>query len=164
MSALLSRANRKTGAIRLGLIAHTVAMFSFVTIYVTVDFHILSISHIDNRAFPGGDGLPPGPVGYRLFLYSKPIGMIIQVMFLLNNWLANGLLVSSVSKDQSPGCSTAFPVVSLLCYLYHGLSGHCPPVSDLPHLHRYVVEPPRAHTEVDWYSYRNCIYCQGCTA
>ena len=71
-------------------------MFSFVTIYTAVNLHIQSISYIDNRNFPGdGPDLPPGPFGYQFYIYSKAISVLPSVMFTLNNWLADGLLVSS---------------------------------------------------------------------
>ena len=79
---------------------HTMAMFSIVTIYTAVTLNIQSVSYVDNRGFPGVDGvLPPGPLGYQYLTHSKAIGVVPTVMFLLNNWLADGLLVSPVSNS-----------------------------------------------------------------
>ena len=95
MGALLNSVNHARRSVKWGLIAHTTTMFLFVTIYTATTLDILSITHIDNRNFPGVNGvLPPGPVGYGLFALSNPIGIVPAVMFLLNNWLADGLLVS----------------------------------------------------------------------
>jgi len=71
-----------------------VAMFSFVTVYVATSLDLQSISYIDNREFPGIDGIvPPGPLGYQLSIYFKAINLVANLMVLLNNWLADGLLL-----------------------------------------------------------------------
>lgn len=94
MGALLNSINRTTGGIKWPLVAHSTAMFSFVTIYTATTLHTLSITYIDNREFPGLAGaVPGGPFGYRFVVLSSPIGIVSQVMFLLNNWLADGLLL-----------------------------------------------------------------------
>lgn len=95
MYALLRPANRKGGGIRWWLVAHTVAMFSFATIYTALNLDIQSNSYIDNREFPGSpDGSsPPGPFGYQYYIYSRAIDVVPSVVFALNNWLADGLLL-----------------------------------------------------------------------
>lgn len=114
MSALFDPVNRTTGGTRWGLVSYTVAMFSFVTVYTAINLDILSVSYIDNREFPAGvDGvLPPGPFGYQALIYSRAMDTISNVMFLLNNWLADGLLVGSllepcaqVSNAGRPSCT-----------------------------------------------------------
>ena len=95
MGAFLNRP-REMG-IRWGLVAHTVAMFSIVTTNTAMSLHVQSLSYIDNREFPGTYGaLDPGPLGYQLLIYSRPINAVPYIMFFLNNWLADGLLVSFV--------------------------------------------------------------------
>jgi len=37
--------------------------------------------------------LPPGPLGYQGWIYSKEIGFVPCVAFLLNQWLSDGLLL-----------------------------------------------------------------------
>lgn len=93
--ALLDPANRKRGGLVWGLVAHTVAMFSFVTIYTATNLDMLSISFIDNREFPGivDAGIPPGPVGYQLYIIPGALNMVTNSMILLNTWLADGLLL-----------------------------------------------------------------------
>lgn len=96
-STLLDPANRLRGGIRWGLVAHTTAMFSFVTIYNGMYLNLQSISFVDYRAFPGlGDYLSPGPLGYQYLIYTGPMCMIPHIVFLLNTWLADGLLVSPI--------------------------------------------------------------------
>ena len=116
MCALLSPVNRTRRDVKWGLVAHTVAAFSFVTIYTTISLNILSISYIDNRGFPGINGaLPPGPLGYIFSIYPKAISIARTVMFILNNWLADALLVGfpreSVSQVFDRGHSSSFIVV-----------------------------------------------------
>lgn len=94
MAALFDPANRRREGTKWGLVIYTFVMFSFVTIFTAMNSDILSISFIDNREFPGvGDVLPPGPIGYQYSIYSKAISVVPNLMFLLNNWLADGLLV-----------------------------------------------------------------------
>lgn len=95
MGALLNPVNRASG-IKWGLVAHTALMFSFVTINTAMSLAIQAISYVDDRGFPSQEGLPSGPFGYQLFIYSKPISFVTTLMFFLNNWLADGLLVCFV--------------------------------------------------------------------
>jgi hypothetical protein len=92
MGALLNPAERARG-IKWGLVCHTTLMFSFVTINVAMSLALQPISYVDYRSFPGYEGLPPGPFGYQLLVYSKAISFVPTLMFFLNNWLADGLLV-----------------------------------------------------------------------
>jgi hypothetical protein len=101
MSALFDPVNRTMQGIRWGFVIYTAVMFSIVTTFVAMNLNIQSISYVDNRAFPGSDAAPPGPFGYQFTLYPKPISFIPNFMFLLNNWLADGLLVGSVPSETS---------------------------------------------------------------
>jgi len=94
MSALLNPAHRKREGIKWGLVSYTVAMFSFVTVFTAMNLNIQSISFIDNREYPGVDGVvPPGPIGYQSFIFSDALTVVPDVMFLLNGSLADGLLL-----------------------------------------------------------------------
>ncbi|KAF9652147.1 hypothetical protein BDM02DRAFT_3183873 [Thelephora ganbajun] len=94
MGALFDPVNRRSGGVRWGLVAYSVAMFSFVTIFTAMNLNVQSISFIDNREFPGvKDVLPPGPLGYQLEIYSNVLSIVPNLMFLFNNWLADGLLL-----------------------------------------------------------------------
>ena len=98
MRALLNPADRIRGGIRpWWLVAHATAMFSIVTLFNAASFDYLVTSYIDNRGFPGDGGiLPPGPFGYQLHINLSPVTIVPVVAFSLNQWLADGLLVSSV--------------------------------------------------------------------
>ena len=98
MAALLDPVNRKRERIKLWLVVYTVAMFSIVTVQIAIDLHIQSIGYIDNREFPGIEEaqLPPGPMGYQIFISRKVLPILSRVTFFLNAWLADGLLVSSL--------------------------------------------------------------------
>ena len=96
MGALLNPVNRTRGSGNWLLVAHTVAMFAFVTINTGISLNIQSIVNIDNRKFPGADEIPPGPYGYQFIALSQKTNFTPSIMFLLNQWLADGLLVSLV--------------------------------------------------------------------
>ena len=94
LGVLFSPANHTQGCAKWGLAIHTTVMFSLTTISTAMSFNLQSISYIDNLEFSSVDGfLPPGPVGYQLLIYSKAIDVVPNVSFMLNNWLADGLLV-----------------------------------------------------------------------
>lgn len=98
VSALLNPVNRTKGSIKWGLVAHTVAMFSLFVIPVAAHLSLQSISYVDNRGFPGGGVYPSGPLGYQYFTDFEAVNAFSRIMFPLNQWLADGLLASSVSK------------------------------------------------------------------
>lgn len=58
---------------------------------------LYSISHVNNRAFPGANHMiPSGP--YQWLTYSEAISIVPNVMLYLNTCLTDGFLVSSFSK------------------------------------------------------------------
>ena len=151
MVALLIPVGSSSERIRWGLVAHTVAMFSFVTIYTVTTLDTQSISYVDNRQFPGADGWSAGSLGYQFFIYSKAITVVPSTMFALNQWLADGLLVSYVfdptvqvsyvvSLLQLYRCyviySMNFWVVAFPCLMYLASVGTCssPPQVDFENL------------------------------
>ena len=101
VGALLNPVNRTRGSVKWGLVVHTAAMFSLFAIPVAAHLSLQAISYIDNRRFPGDDVYPPGPVGYQYFTDFEAVNAFSRVMFPLNQWLADGLLVSSVSNLPS---------------------------------------------------------------
>ena len=98
MAALLNPAYRAGGErIKWGPVSYTVIMFSVATVQTAVDLHIQSTSYIDNREFPGIVGeIPPGPIGYLMLAGHEALAILTNVMYFLNAWLADGLLVSSL--------------------------------------------------------------------
>ena len=94
MAALFNPAFRRGEGIKWGVVIYTVIMFSLVTVYTATKDHILSICYIDNRDFPDG-----GPWGYHESNSYTAIFIIARAAFNLNNWLADGLLVSSLITD-----------------------------------------------------------------
>ena len=98
MAALFNPFHRRGEPIKWGLVSYTIAMFSVATISAGMSIRNESVAYIDDREFPGIKGvLPPGPLGYRQFTSSKALEVIPTAMFALSNWLADGLLVSSLS-------------------------------------------------------------------
>ena len=97
IAALSNPSYRKGERIKWGLVFYTVAIFSVVTVQTAMNLDITSIAYIDNRNFPGIEGeLPPGPYGYEMFMAAEALNVIPNVMFLLNDWLADGIMVSSL--------------------------------------------------------------------
>ena len=94
MIALLDPINRKMDGIKWGLATYTVLVLSFVTALGGTGLHVESISYTNNHGFHDGQGVPPGPFGYWLSIWSGAIIITSRLTFLLNNWLADGLLVS----------------------------------------------------------------------
>ena len=94
MAALLNPIHRRGEGIKWWLVSHTVAMFLFATVYTALNLHIQSISFIDH-----GGGL--GPLHYQYDIRETTLTLIPNIMFNLNNWLADGLLVSSL-PDPAP--------------------------------------------------------------
>ena len=93
MAALLNPVHRGGERIKWGLVFYTMLMFSVVTVFAGMSLDKLSISFIDNREFPGAGSLePPGPLGYRTFIDSRAPSLIIDLLFFLNGWLADGFL------------------------------------------------------------------------
>lgn len=93
MGALLDPVNRASGT-KWALVIHTVAMFLFATVYTATNLDIQSISYVDHREFSGIDGvLPSGPLSYQLLILPSAVSVGSDVMFLLNSWLADGLLL-----------------------------------------------------------------------
>ena len=103
MAALFNPAYRRGEGIKWGLVIYTVIMFSLVTVYTATKDHILSICYIDNREFSDY-----GPWGYHEANAYSAIFIIARAAFNLNNWLADGLLVS-----PSFTVVTAHPCTSL---------------------------------------------------
>lgn len=110
MSALLDPVNRTRGSIKWLLIVHTVAIFLFVTVFTVINLNVLSVSYVDNRETHGGPE-PPGPLGYQYSTYSTISGVVSTIMFLLNNLLADGLLVcfviNSAGRVSDVVCSSS---------------------------------------------------------
>jgi hypothetical protein len=72
------------------LICYITAMFVFGTIYVATTTQATMDSYVYHANFPGG------PSAYNnLVLFSAPIGIINTVSYVLANWLADAMLVSS---------------------------------------------------------------------
>jgi len=118
MATLFSPGYRRGEGIKWGLVSYTVVMFSLVTIVTAMNLHITSIGFIGNREFTGVKGvLAPGPMGYMMSNYFEAINMIPNSAYLLNNWLADGFLVSSrfaarsLAQASNAGSSSSIVVM-----------------------------------------------------
>ena len=104
MIALLNPVNRARWGIKWGLAIHTAVMFTIVTISIGMGLNLQSMAYINDREFPGNEELPPGPTGYKMLIYAKAISLAPNITFYMNQWLADGLLVTCTlnSKVQTP--------------------------------------------------------------
>ena len=96
MAGLFNPANRRRDGVKWGLVSYTVAMFSFSTVLTGMSLHIQSLAFIDNRDYPGTEGIPPGPLGYGASIYQTALSLTPSIMFFMTYWLADGLLVGSL--------------------------------------------------------------------
>lgn len=96
MNALLNPANRKIGGVRWALVAHTTVMFSVVTALTAINVYALLVAYIDDREYPGTDEIIAGPLGYEDLVSSEAPTITSNVLFVLNQWFADALLVSRV--------------------------------------------------------------------
>ena len=99
MAALLKPIHLRGDGVKWGLVSYTMAMFSFVTVFTATNLIVQSNSFIDNREF-GNQPLASeyyshGPLAYQSIGCPRGLGFIPSLMFFLNYWLADGLLVSS---------------------------------------------------------------------
>ena len=85
----------RSEGVKWGLIYYTVVLFSFATVYTALNLNLQSTSFIDNREFPGG------PADYQLNVQLEVPNVFANVLFLSNYWLADGLLVRSLSDIAS---------------------------------------------------------------
>ena len=123
IAALFNPANRRREGTKWALIIYTVLMFSFVTIRTVMGLNLMSISFIDNREFPGvGDKLPPGPIGYTLFVCPKATSIVPGLAAVLNSWLANGLLVCFFLPCTHPEVSHRLFFQLYRCYVIYAMN------------------------------------------
>jgi len=96
IAALVSPLNRKGEKVKWGLVGYSTVMFGLVTTFTAMNVRLQQLSYIDNREFPGiPNVLPPGPIGWGLFMYSNALVIVPNACFIIANWMADGLLVSS---------------------------------------------------------------------
>ena len=127
IGALLHPVHCAREGVRWGLVAYTVLVFSFVTVFAAMSLDLQSVSYIDNREFPGTDALPSGPYGYEGTVYAKAINLVPNLMFLLNNWLADGVLVSSASDSVTWVPDISYPSSFTVVVLFTpGTTGSSP--------------------------------------
>ena len=84
IAALLNPIHRREERITWGLVSYAVVMFLLVTVGNAVHPYLQSISFINNRDFPGIEGVvDPGPLVYQLFVAPKVLGIVPSVSFTL---------------------------------------------------------------------------------
>ena len=98
MGAMLDPANRTRGGIKWGLVAHTVVMFSLVTTFTAIELNSQFLAYVDNRRVLDEldalyySGFPV--LGQPTYFERHTDDLTLNTLFVSNNWLADGLLVS----------------------------------------------------------------------
>ena len=88
--------------VKLGLVAYTAALFSLSTISLAVGRDLFSTVFVDIRSFPGTEEYPSGPIGGTIvFTANAARAILISFPGSVNQWLSDGLLVSSVSNSAA---------------------------------------------------------------
>lgn len=118
LGAIFSTTNRQKGGTQWGLFAYVMMMFSFVTVYTAMNLNLQSVSYIDNREFPGNDDVPPGPLGYQWLIHASGLSLVPNLMFILNNWLADGLLIYRCFTIYPT--NTSYSVIAFPCLAFLG--------------------------------------------
>ena len=134
MAALFNPAYRRGEGVRWWIVSFTAVMFSIVTIATAMNLNVLSVSYIDNREFPGKGTAPPGPFGYQLVMEPKALTIIPNILFVVNDLLADSLLVRYSSDDvfTHRWLTQIPPALSLLRSLLHESLDHRPPLPHVP--------------------------------
>jgi len=91
------------------LAAYTFVLFALGTIFMGMNGYWLGRCFIDNRNFPGG------PEAYANAMYSTAVPLATNSTFIIANWLADALMVSSsmitifwfMPNSQLSSCSDA---------------------------------------------------------
>ena len=88
-------------------------MFSLATIYTAMlTLDSLSVSYIDRREYP------TGPWGYQYYDGSKAIVVAPEFLTLLNQWLADGLLVSAGANSVKQVFNIGHPSSCIAAVLF----------------------------------------------
>ena len=114
MNALLNPVTSKKRAIKWVFVFHTTAMFSIVTALTAIKAYILFSNYSGYLKFRPLLGNTTGPIRY---LRIDEDSAAFNILFTLNQWLADGLLVSSISESftqlSNTNCSSSFTVTVL---------------------------------------------------
>ena len=152
MVALFSPVHRGGEGIKWWLVSYTVAVFSFVTVYIATNLHIQSVSFVDNRET---GAVYRGPMQYQAAVRSTALGLILDLMFNLNNWLADGLLVSPLpdAAPTRPGVNSCLTPIqhldlSLLHYLLHEPLDYRHSLPLVPRVFGYAFDSPQVCSDV----------------
>ena len=102
IGALINPANGMRRNVKLGLVAYTLALFLFMTISMAMGRDLFSTIYIDIRNFPGTEEYVSGPLGGSI-IYSENNARVTLISFSspVNQWLSDGLLVSSISNSAA---------------------------------------------------------------
>ena len=107
ITALVNPLYREGQSVKWGFVGYSTVLFGLATTFTAMRVRLQQLAYIDNREFPGlpygvPDTIPPGPIGWSLLMYSKPLAIVPNVCFIIANWMADGLLVSIHDVPRNP--------------------------------------------------------------
>ncbi|KAG6848397.1 hypothetical protein H0H93_000549 [Arthromyces matolae] len=92
-SLLVQQTTRFNMKKQVPLIVYIWVLFLCSTVFIAANSNMARLAFIDNRNFPGG------PSAYEQVMFSIPVDNMGNVVFVIANWLADGLMVSAPSSS-----------------------------------------------------------------
>lgn len=86
---LISRRTRSNSHRNIAFLIYITTMFIMGTLFMAACAEMTQLSFVDNRNYSGG------PAQYESDMFSIPVDNLGNVAYVVANWLADGLLVSS---------------------------------------------------------------------
>ncbi|KAG6826140.1 hypothetical protein H0H92_000995 [Tricholoma furcatifolium] len=99
---LVQQTTRANFRKNIALIAYISALFICSTLFIAANSEMTRLAFVDNRNFPGG------PSAYEELMFSIPVDNLGNVVFVIANWLADGLMVSAPSSSLWASTSINF--------------------------------------------------------
>jgi hypothetical protein len=127
ITALVNPLYREGQSIKWGLVGYLTVLFGLATTFTALKVRLQQLAYIDNREFPGlpygvPHTIPPGPIGWSLLMYSKPLAIIPNVCFIIANWMADDLLVSITTYLRRPPQSVELTSHQMYrCYVIYNM-------------------------------------------
>ncbi|KAG6810538.1 hypothetical protein H0H92_011425 [Tricholoma furcatifolium] len=84
---LVQQTTRSNLKKQIPMIAYISALFICSTLFIAANSEMTRLAFVDNRNFPGG------PSAYEEVMFSIPVDNLGNVVFVIANWLADGLMV-----------------------------------------------------------------------
>lgn len=95
LGATFSSTNRARVGTNWDLLSYCIAMFSFVTMYIAMDLNLHPFFTLTPENSLETTKHPRAAFGYQWPIHSSELFIVPDFVFMLDNWLVDGPLVSS---------------------------------------------------------------------